>query len=238
MNKKTIISYASGMNANIIVWICAEATEEHIQDINWLNEKTYDDTLFFLVEMDLWKIDDSRAAPRFNVVCKPNKWAKEMKKLLPPVGLTETNFRQHDFWAAFIAYLSKTGDTKRFKLANTDNLYKGWFDMGMRETGNAKVHIQCMVYFPQSAIQCNLWVGDKDIFRKLRDHKEELEDAGLPLEIDEDFLDNDSKHVINVPHQRWEAIDLTDSSTWEACFKWYVERAKKMLEVIPHYIQA
>ena len=35
---------------------------------------------FFLIEIELWKINDSEPAPKFNIVERPNTWAKAMKK--------------------------------------------------------------------------------------------------------------------------------------------------------------
>jgi len=74
-----IITYASGVDASIIIWICSEITDEHRQAIDWLNEHTDEDINFFAIVIELWKIDDSIPAPRFNVMCRPNKWAKTTK---------------------------------------------------------------------------------------------------------------------------------------------------------------
>lgn len=74
-----LITYASGKDAKWIVWIVKEAREEHRAAIEWLN-KISDDTIgFFLVEIQLWKIDDSNPAPKFEVVEQPNGWSKAAK---------------------------------------------------------------------------------------------------------------------------------------------------------------
>ena len=75
-----LITYAAGYEAEIIVWIVEEAREEHWQAIEWLNDHTDDDTNFFLVQMELWQIDDSRLAPRFHLIVEPNDWAKAIKQ--------------------------------------------------------------------------------------------------------------------------------------------------------------
>ena len=43
-----IITYASGLNAKVIVWIVSEAKEEHRAAIEWLNNNTVNDINFFL----------------------------------------------------------------------------------------------------------------------------------------------------------------------------------------------
>lgn len=52
------------------------ARDEHRQAIEWLNEHTDEEVEFFLLEIEVWKIGDSLAAPKFNIVSKPNDWGK------------------------------------------------------------------------------------------------------------------------------------------------------------------
>ena len=82
-----IITYASGKDAEIIIWVVKRAREEHRKAIEWLNDKTSTNIAFFLVEIELWQIDNSAMAPHFNVVERPNDWAKAIKV---SEGLTET----------------------------------------------------------------------------------------------------------------------------------------------------
>ncbi len=42
-----IITYASGLKANVVVWIVREAKEEHRAAIEWLNNNTNNDVNFF-----------------------------------------------------------------------------------------------------------------------------------------------------------------------------------------------
>lgn len=42
-----IITYASGLNASVIVWIVTEAKEEHRSAIEWLNNHTSQEISFF-----------------------------------------------------------------------------------------------------------------------------------------------------------------------------------------------
>ena len=56
-----IITYASGLDAKVVVWIVTEAREEHRSAIEWLNNNTNSDTNFFLIELHAYKIGDSSA---------------------------------------------------------------------------------------------------------------------------------------------------------------------------------
>ena len=44
-----IITYASGLDANVVIWIVKEAREEHRSAVEWLNNKTTKDISFFLI---------------------------------------------------------------------------------------------------------------------------------------------------------------------------------------------
>jgi len=67
-----LITYASGLAAEIIIWIVKDVFEEHRQAIDWLNENTAENIYFFAIRMEVWKIGDSEPAPKFHIVSKPN----------------------------------------------------------------------------------------------------------------------------------------------------------------------
>lgn len=73
-----LITYASGLHAVTIVWIAAIFQDEHRAAMDWLNEITDDKFNFFGLEIELWKIGDSLAAPKFNIVSKPNDWSRSI----------------------------------------------------------------------------------------------------------------------------------------------------------------
>ncbi|MGC9310244.1 MAG: hypothetical protein ACP5E4_00805 [Candidatus Aenigmatarchaeota archaeon] len=53
-----IITYASGYDAEIIIWIVKDVREEHKQAVDWLNEHTDEQLTFFAIKMELWQIGD------------------------------------------------------------------------------------------------------------------------------------------------------------------------------------
>ena len=54
-----LITYASGLDAAVVVWIVTEARQEHASAIEWLNLHTDDSISFFLIEIHAYKIGDS-----------------------------------------------------------------------------------------------------------------------------------------------------------------------------------
>jgi hypothetical protein len=71
-----LITYASGLKAVTVIWIAERFADEHRAALDWLNEITSNSIHFFGIELELWRIGDSPLAPKFNVISKPNSWAK------------------------------------------------------------------------------------------------------------------------------------------------------------------
>ena len=71
-----LLIYAAGMDAQKVVWVAQEIVDEHRQVLDWLNQRTGEETQFYGVAVELWKIDNSRPAPHFKVVVAPNGWQK------------------------------------------------------------------------------------------------------------------------------------------------------------------
>ena len=66
--------YTAGLNARTVIWIAEDFTNEHRKTLDWLNENTHDCIQFFGVKLEVIQIDDSRYAPKFNIIVKPNNW--------------------------------------------------------------------------------------------------------------------------------------------------------------------
>lgn len=90
-----IITYASGLDADVVVWIVKEAREEHRSAIEWLNLKTIEDVSFFLLEIHAYRIGDSLPAPKFEVIEKPNDFSKATKGGGEGAGVELLALREH-----------------------------------------------------------------------------------------------------------------------------------------------
>lgn len=71
-----LLTYMAGFEANVVVWIAKEFRDEHREALDLLNRRTGENTQFFGVEVELWKIEDSRPAVNFKLVAMPNEWRK------------------------------------------------------------------------------------------------------------------------------------------------------------------
>lgn len=108
------LTYAAGLNAVTIVWVAGRFADDHRAAIDWLNEITTGGVNFFALEIELWRIGDSLAAPKFNVVSQPNDWTKTVSSAASQAdGLSETQRLQQEYWTAFSEHLSERGSHVR-----------------------------------------------------------------------------------------------------------------------------
>ena len=105
-----LLTYAAGLHAVTVIWIAERFTDEHRATLDWLNEITNDTFEFFGLEVELWRIGDSLAAPKFNVVSKPNDWSRSVGEIARDNNrnLTPTRSLQLAFWSALRKRLEET----------------------------------------------------------------------------------------------------------------------------------
>jgi len=75
-----LITYASGYDADVVLWVSTEIREEHRQALDWLNQRTDSNTDFFGVVVEVIRIGESKPALQFRVAVSPNEWQKSKKK--------------------------------------------------------------------------------------------------------------------------------------------------------------
>jgi len=113
-----LLTYASGLQTVSIVWIAARFTDEHRAVLDWLNEITDEKFRFFGLEVELWRIGNSPAAPKFNVVSKPNEWSRsvgEAARQIESEDLTDTRGQQLRFWQSLQPEFEASGPLRAQK---------------------------------------------------------------------------------------------------------------------------
>lgn len=103
-----LVTYAAGLQAATIVWVAARFTDEHRAALGRLNEITSDEFSFFGLEVELWKIGNSPAAPKFNIVSKPNDWSRAVSSAARTSDGSLSDSKQLilDYWTTGLAFAS------------------------------------------------------------------------------------------------------------------------------------
>ena len=103
-----LLTYAAGLQTVTVIWVAATFTDEHRAALDWLNEITDERFRFFGLEVELWRIGDSPAAPKFNVISKPNEWTRSVKQGSKGSGANQQHRR---FWERLHNHLAKTNSS-------------------------------------------------------------------------------------------------------------------------------
>ncbi|EJD0683326.1 hypothetical protein BBM62_01225 [Vibrio parahaemolyticus] len=99
-----ILTYLSGLNADIVIWIATDFREPHLSAINWLNEHTSEQFSFFAIRLRVVRISDSLPAPVFDVLARPNQWERNMQKNIRQKTGESSQFstERREFWQNYL----------------------------------------------------------------------------------------------------------------------------------------
>jgi hypothetical protein len=207
------ITYASGLDARILIWIAKKFSEEHRRALDFLNENAAPNLLCYGVEIQLWKIDDSRPAPVFNIVSSPN----EYPLITNEEGLSETKSLYLEFWTAFKDYCSAQGTSLTLRKPWSRHRYS-------IAVGRSKFSVSLTASVQKERIGCELYLRGASAvtnFKLLLQQKEEIEAATGPLEWKE------------LPHRQdcriltyRDNVDIYDQSEWKDAHRWLKEKAE------------
>lgn len=220
-----LITYASGKDADIVIWIVKRAREEHRAAIEWLNEHTDENISFFLVEIKLYKIGDSEPAVKFEIIEKPNNWTKEVKK--QSLNAPRHQFRL-EYWTAFNDYaFTQTTFAKHFnrRKPSTDH----WMTLSL---GSSAYHIDILTLKNRNAISVELYISDdKSIYHQLFKYKDDIEvELGFALDWRELPDKKASRIIIEKP------VKLDNHDEWDQQFAWLVDVCIKFKKVFKKYL--
>ncbi len=219
-----VITYASGYDAEIIIWIVKDVRDEHKQAVDWLNEHTDDKINFFAIKMELWQIGDSSFAPKFQIISKPNDWAKAVKKSAGKSELTETKTLQLEFWNKFKEYAQNNS----FKLKLRKTSPQHWYDLSF---GSSEAHISLTINSRDNLIATEIYIPDsKKMFFDLEEHKKNIEQE-LNAELKWMSLENKKASRIKLSKE----ADINQIESWEEYFEWMKTTAEKFQKVFTKY---
>ncbi len=223
-----IITYASGLDAKVIVWIVKEAKEEHRAAIEWLNNNTSTDINFFLIEIHAYKIGDSDPAPKFEVVEKPNDFVKRSKTKDREDGeMNKSQAARLYFWEEFNKVVAQRGKPFNIRKATTDH----WYDVAV---GSSDAHISITLVNKFGNIVVELYISNnKALFDKLKAQKDSIE-SDLGFALDWDRL-GEQKKASRIKYYI-DGLDFENQDNYPELMNTTIDIAVKMRDVFKRYM--
>lgn len=218
-----IITYAAGKNAEIVIWIVKKARDEHKQAIEWLNQYTDENLGFFLLEIELWKIDNSLPAPKFNIVEAPNDWAKSLQTM---DDLSEVKALQLNFWQHFKEYAS---DQRPFMQEFTLRKPRAqhWYSFSL---GTTAFRLVLTVNTKDKVLGTEIYIPhDKELFQEFCKKKEQIE-AILENKVECIEANKDCRILTKYK------LDIKNKQDWDKAYAWFCNMALKFKEVSNMFI--
>jgi len=166
-----LITYASGVGAGLIIWICKEVTDEHRQAIDWLNEVTNKDIAFIACEIELWKIGESLPAPKFSIISSPNDWSKTVKGTGNIEALSPTKKMHLEFWNSFKEFMTEADSELKLRTPRPQH----WYPIAI---GRSKFSLNLTTNTQTKRVGCEIYLRGKTAkiaFSRLQKEREIIE---------------------------------------------------------------
>lgn len=214
-----LLTFAAGLDAFTLVWVVERFTEEHRAAMDWLHRITEDGFHFFGVEVELWRIGDSVPAPKFNVVVKPNDWAKTVREQGAATESSATEALRPDYWRGFAAHLEDAGS--KLKLQSPSN--RLWANLSI---GRAGVHLPAVVSVRERFVCAKVYFkGPRGLryFQLLEEQRQQID-----RELGEVPTWEHSAGGKNSQIHLWRDADPSDRTSWLELFKWTREKLEAL----------
>ena len=130
-----LLTYATGCDAQVAVWVAPEFCYEHAQALHRLNKWTKENIRFFGIKVEVFKkASDGDLEARFRKVVYPGGWNKDVT--LPSGEMPATKRKYHEFFQPLVTKLLGEGfaDKAVEYFGHTGRLFPSGFD---EETGYA-----------------------------------------------------------------------------------------------------
>ncbi len=230
-----ILTYAAARpEATAFVWIAKSFQEKHRAALDRLNAITDERFQFFGVEIELWQIGDSRAAPKFNIVSKPNNWIRSVGQSAQQAGSEELSglplLRQR-FWTAFGEHVSQTN--RQINAPRPVPKAFVFFAIGtagfrlkaLMSTSNNRLVVRLDMFGPNAEAHFNLLIIDQ----------EEIENEIGELCDGEQLEWREESNALVLTKRN---TNPTDEADWPNQHAWLAEKLELFDEVFRHRVQA
>jgi len=226
-----ILTYAAGVGAKKVIWVAKTFRSEHAAALQFLNDNTTEDLSFFGIEVELWKIGDSLLAPKFEVVAKPNDWAKTGREnARAAASASPTKQLQHKFWTALIERLALAAPQIRPQKPRPQH----WLNNSI---GRAGFGLNITANTREERLGVELWIPGAEAkmhFANLATQKASIE-SKLGFELDwQELPDAKACRIASW----YPNASIEDEGRWKEYLDWLTQRLVKMDQVIRPVVKA
>ncbi|MCY4232426.1 MAG: DUF4268 domain-containing protein [Bacteroidetes bacterium] len=216
-----LLTYASSFDASIIIWIVSETTYEHQRAIEWFNDHMDNEIAFFLVRIEVYRIGDSKPAPKFNVIVEPNYWSKAIKLSTSDASITQMVY--FEFWDELKKHHTSLRDTKTLILTNRPRP-QSWFDISIGSK-DAIIRLDLSVQKKQMSAGIYIHKND-DLYQFLHEQKDTFEEF-VKDEIHWHPSEGKQASRIRCIKDKW---DPDNEAHKQGYYKWMIDRIQQMYE--------
>ena len=224
-----LMTLAAGKNADVVIWIVHHANEEHKAAVEWLNSRTGNNTGIFLCEIKLFRIGNSEPAVKFEVISRPNNWAKEVRKISEDA--TNIEKLRFDYWNAFQDYAFDGGSNPKFAAS-----YRRWQTSSNYGVvfGTGRPGVSIIIAKTRDDIEAGLNIADDtELFSYLLARKDEIESE---CAMNFDWLELPGKKGNRIRAKKSPAL-ISDKSSWPIQFEWIMSSVINIRETFGKYIK-
>lgn len=222
------IAYASGVDADIIVWIAPRFYDEHRDAVQWLNENSREGVDLFALRLEVWTIGNSAPANRFNPVADPSEWKEKAKR--SEGELSETKQLQEEFWTRFRDRIEERGTPLSPRKPYPDYYHN-------LSIGKAGVELQFTINSRDNQLGVGIVIrDDAEAFWELMDQRDEI-DAEFDREViwDEPEETRAGKERSKILVTK--SGDVTDQDQWDDYLDWMVKYGEQFHRVFYDRLQ-
>lgn len=226
-----LLTYAAGLEATIVIWIAPEVRDEHRSTIEWLNNHTDEKVSFFLVRPEVFRIDGSNPAVRFQLEAGPSEFGRRLRTALEKEDSPRYEFRRR-FWENLLQYLANNGHAWA-KGRNTTK--ESWISSSVGKSGLAANVSMAQGSRLRVEIYCSN-DPDKRLFQKLHAHKDEIEARFSGEEVSWEPLEDASASRVAVyrPYDKEQATE--DTPHRRELFAWVAKNLTTFRAVAKQYL--
>jgi hypothetical protein len=172
----------------------------------------------YAVEIELWQIDNSKPAVRFNVLSQPTELARRATAVKAAGAMTDARKLQFEFWTMF---RSRLLEQKVLSSAQAPRP-QYWFNVSL---GRSNIHLSCIADTYSGRIGIRVYlrskIADTALVQLQADRK------AIESEIGAEVIWNPNPNKLDKVILLDREADLDDRSKWDEYISWLVDKVGK-----------